>query len=74
MRSQSKNSSSSLNSWLKLEITSSGLWDVSEIKLEFLNAKFLSVFWILLDIKFFVINIEKKCTYLTEFKNTSFTL
>ena len=44
MRSQSKNSSSSLNSWLKLEITSSGLWDVSEIKLEFLNAKFLSVF------------------------------
>ena len=44
MRSQSKNSSSSLNSLLKLEITSSGLWDVSEIKLEFLNAKFLSAF------------------------------
>ena len=64
MRSQGKNFSSSLNSWLKLEITSSEFWDVSEIKLEFLNAKFLSVFFGYYWILSFLLLILKKSVHI----------
>ena len=49
---------------VKVRITSSGFWDVSEIKLEFLNAKFLSVFFGYYWILSFLLLILKKSVHI----------